>query len=152
MVEIETERRWLLKRMPFRGDLTSYITQHYVLEGDIWVRYRKQVKSGDTLYFKTIKTPTDVDGALLEDENEITSEEYYAIQEGETKKINKFRHYYSHEGLTWEIDEFCNVHLIIVEVELDDINQDINIPQEIQDVIICEVTGDKSFSNGSLAI
>ena len=38
-----------------------------------------------------------------------------------------------------------------MEVELDDINQEINFPEEIKNNIIMEVTGIKELSNFALA-
>lgn len=62
--------------------------------------------------------------------------------------IEKIRYRLEHHGLTWEVDEFDgdNAGLIIAEVELDDEDQAITLP----DWVGKEVTGDRRYYNASL--
>ena len=62
--------------------------------------------------------------------------------------IEKTRYRVEHQGLTWEIDEFDgdNAGLIIAEVELDEEDQAIMLP----DWIGKEVTGDPRYYNANL--
>lgn len=62
--------------------------------------------------------------------------------------IEKTRYRLEHHGLTWEVDEFDgdNAGLIIAEVELDDEDQAITLP----DWVGKEVTGERRYYNASL--
>ncbi len=62
--------------------------------------------------------------------------------------IEKTRYRVEHRGLTWEVDEFDgdNAGLIIAEVELDEEDQAIELP----DWAGKEVTGDRRYYNASL--
>jgi CYTH domain-containing protein len=50
------------------------------------------------------------------------------------------------------LDRYRNIDLVILEVELDDINQEIDIPDVFADLIIMEVTGMEEFSNFNLSL
>ena len=62
--------------------------------------------------------------------------------------IEKTRYRLEHCGLTWEVDEFDgdNAGLIVAEVELDDEDQAITLP----DWVGKEVTGERRYYNASL--
>lgn len=62
--------------------------------------------------------------------------------------IRKFRYTLSHENLTWEVDEFLdeNKGLVIAEVELENENQKIILPEWISD----EVTSNPAYYNSNL--
>ncbi len=62
--------------------------------------------------------------------------------------IEKTRYRVEYQGLTWEIDEFAgsNAGLVIAEVELDEVDQDIVLP----DWVGREVTGEPRYYNASL--
>jgi adenylate cyclase len=62
--------------------------------------------------------------------------------------IEKTRYRVEHQGLTWEVDEFDgdNAGLVIAEVELDEEDQLISLP----DWVGKEVTGDRRYYNASL--
>ena len=62
--------------------------------------------------------------------------------------IEKTRYRIEYQGLVWEVDEFegDNAGLIIAEVELDEEDQDIMLP----DWVGKEVTGDSRYHNASL--
>ena len=62
--------------------------------------------------------------------------------------IEKTRYRVEYHGLTWEIDEFDgdNAGLIIAEVELDEEDQAISLPEWVGK----EVTGDPRYYNASL--
>ena len=73
---------------------------------------------------------------------------------GESKnKITKNRHLYTDKesGLTWEVDNYTFLNLIVAEVELPEKDVDISMPEEIKDVLIMEATEFKEFSNHSLS-
>ena len=63
--------------------------------------------------------------------------------------IIKTRHLVEHEGHTWEVDEFHgdNEGLIVAEIELDDENEEFEIPPWLGE----EVTADYRYLNSNLA-
>ena len=63
--------------------------------------------------------------------------------------IEKRRHLVPHRGLVWEVDVFLGRHagLVIAEVELDDENQAVPLP----DWAGAEVTQDDRYNNASLS-
>ena len=62
--------------------------------------------------------------------------------------IEKTRYRIEHAGLTWEIDEFAgaNAGLIVAEVELDDEQQTIALPDWVAE----EVSDDPRYANANL--
>jgi len=62
--------------------------------------------------------------------------------------IEKTRYRLEHHGLTWEVDEFegDNAGLIVAEVELDEEDQAVMLP----DWVGKEVTGERRYYNASL--
>jgi CYTH domain-containing protein len=62
--------------------------------------------------------------------------------------IEKTRYRIDHGGLSWEIDEFggANRGLVVVEVELEDANQEIDLPDWVGE----DVTDDPRYFNSNL--
>lgn len=67
----------------------------------------------------------------------------------EGRVVEKVRHYIEYGGLTWEVDVFGgqNAGLVMAEVELEDEQQDIEIPTWAGK----EVSGDPRYLNSNLA-
>jgi adenylate cyclase len=63
--------------------------------------------------------------------------------------VEKTRHLVSHEGHLWEVDVFGgkNAGLIVAEIELDDVEQQVPLPEWVGQ----EVTGDIRYYNSSLS-
>lgn len=157
-VNLEIERRFLLKRVPVE---ISYqpkyeVFQKYSSDG---FRYRRTTEYGVPLrepytpirYYKTHKTTIE-SGVAIEDEKEITQEEFCNEVRLEFPFITKKRFVYRDDsGLKFEIDQFNDMSLVILEVELNDIDQGFSIPDFIKKEIIMEITGIKEFGNRNLA-
>ena len=67
------------------------------------------------------------------------------------RTLYKTRFVFEDGPLTWEIDEFDNFQLIIVEVELPSEDFIFEIPDMIKDLVLMEITGMNQFSNSNLA-
>ena len=65
-------------------------------------------------------------------------------------QICKIRHYITRGDLTWEVDVFegANKGLILAEVELNEPNQKIYLPEWVLE----EVSGDRRYFNALLAL
>jgi CYTH domain-containing protein len=152
---LEIERKFLLKRMPkfLAKDVKVYqIIQIYVeIEGKInRFRSMENLRDETISYVHCIKTKIS-DGVYEEVEKEIGEWIFDKMIKRPHRFIIKKRTVYLDNCLKWEIDEYDGISLITLEVELEDINQPINIPNIIQKEIIAEVTGKKEFSNYSLS-
>lgn len=160
MKSIEIEKKIILKSVPeIEYDEILKITQYYLMnKKGIWERFRKSVKlNGEVTYLKTIKT-TIKKGASLEDECEITKEDYKSAKKlcksgkFESKRISKVRHIKkTHDNLIWEIDEFKDINITIAEIEIPTYDYKVIYPDYISDYMIKDVTGFKEFNNRRMA-
>lgn len=154
--EIETERRFLLKRAPrVKWDLVKSIEQYYLSDkGGIRTERIRSITDLNVSkkFFHTIKEPIEgSDMSVHETEREITESEYLKFWEKKDRMITKDRYILLDGDLKWEVDIFNNNHLIIAEVELPNESYDLKIPEELNDMILMEITGLKEFSNSELA-
>lgn len=159
---LEIERKFLLKNVPKlnRKNVDKHlIHQIYVDVKGVITRFRmsenfnrkgeeSEVEKQHVQCVKKVLSP----GVFEEIENDITQEKFRDMCHEDYSYIIKKRSVYEHGGLKWEIDEYHDVKLVTMEVELDDINQEITIPEIIEKEIIVEVTGQRVFSNQSLAV
>lgn len=92
-----------------------------------------------------------VGASAIEHEWPLSTENFDSITGGENLPSTKKSRYLwrGSDGLLWEIDEFegALAGLVIAEVELDDENQAVNIPEWVG----MELTNLKGWSNASLA-
>lgn len=157
----EIERKYLIKR-PSAEELSSlpecsstHIVQTYlaVRENGARRRVRKRgTDENDRKYYYTEKTDVAF-GERIEIEREIDETEYIALlAESDTSRsaIEKTRVCFVYDGQFFELDiyPFSN-EFATLEIELDDINTPVRIPDAIS--VVRDVTGDKRYNNSSLA-
>lgn len=145
---IEIERRWLVEHpVVYHLGKPSTIEQHYLNNG---YRVRKEVNpSGTIVYTKTFKTAIN-DVANEEHEDFIDEVEYERLKKTSLRHISKNRYRIEHEGLVIELDQIFLLGSNIVwiaEIELETEDQEFSIPYWFGK----EITGDRSYSNYSLA-
>jgi len=147
-MNIEIEKKFLVKRIPLEIEDTIDIKQYYISNNkNIVQRLRifngkeaiisfKQKTSSISKYEFEYNIP-------LDDANKM-------IEILDVPFIHKSRHIIYIDSIKWEVDEFLdqNKGLVIAEVELKTENQTINIP----DWVDTEVTDDNRFYNYKLAI
>jgi len=150
---LEIERRWIIKHLPdLKFDDLLHIKQYYTPHG----RFRKSFNGSAFTYYHTVKK-TISPGVNEEIENTITPFEFEAAIRNATSFITKHRYKYKHDGLVYEFDGMFfedNKDIPtfwVLEIELKHINQPIDMPDYIKNVIIKEITGDKAFSNFTLS-
>nr|QBM02787.1 hypothetical protein [uncultured archaeon] len=156
-VNLEIERRFLLKNVPTFGKKRNFeifdIFQFYFDVKGKRTRFRRltDIKNKDT-YFSTKKKFISK-GTYEEIEIEIPEKTFWKrFRETKNRKgINKTRFVYKYKGLKFEIDRFKNMHLVVMEIELKNINQKINFPDFIKEEIILEVTELRELGNYSLS-
>lgn len=154
----EIERKFLI-RYPdttFLASCAAYteIAQTYLKHDNekMSERVRKRGKEGVYTYTHTCKTHINA-MRRIEIENEISEEEYNTLLERadpERNVINKVRWCLDYKGQIFEIDifPFWNDRAYL-EIELTDETDSVELPPFIE--IIKEVTGDKRYTNASLA-
>lgn len=152
---LEIERKFILKNVPSFGLKAKkfLIHQIYVTIKGVNTRFRmlESLDTHEKKYYKCVKTPISP-GVFEEIEDEIDEAKFLEMYDKDHRYIIKTRYAYSENGLIWEIDKYHEMLFVTLEVELDDINQDIEIPECIKDYIIAEVTGQKEFSNYAISI
>ncbi len=158
---LEIERKFLLKNVPnfSKKDINRFhIHQIYVeIDGEI-NRFRMAEELVDDFsvdvdvdYVKCVKKPISV-GVFEEIEECISKDVFDEMSKKDHRHISKTRIVYEENGLKWEIDVYHSMKLVTLEVELDDIEQKISIPNFIDDLVITELTGKKEFSNYNLSL
>jgi len=152
--ELEIERKFLLKRTPegMFFDMRSDITQFYLpQDGDGYtVRIREAEQHGTRKYWLTKKkyiSPT----VNEEIEKQIDGAEFHYLKGKALTVLSKERYVHTLNGLSWEIDVFKGMSLIIAEIELPSEDYKLEIPDVITDVLIKEVSGIKEFYNQQLS-
>ena len=146
----EIERKFLVAGGEWRNQVTRSMAfrQAYVASmEDRSVRARIVDRRDATL---TVKIGA---SALVRDEYEYAiplEDAEELMQSAPGVVIEKTRHTVEHGGFTWEIDVFEGQYegLVVAEVEMHDENADPDLPAWLGR----EVTGDRRFSNQSLAM
>ena len=148
-MNIEIERKFLVKQLPSCIDTVIHIKQYYISNNQNMVQ-RLRIFNGEEAIISFKQKTSKL--AKYEFEYHIPIEDANKMIEfmGDIPFINKKRHIIKIESIKWEIDEFLdqNKGLIIAEVELNDIKQIINIP----DWVGKEVTEDNKYYNYNLAL
>ncbi len=159
MPKLEIERKFIIRR----PDITSItkmpeytrseILQIYVsAPAGITHRvrrrtYKNRVEYTETVKLRRSKMSSHEDEALIDEArfNELAAD----MAEG-TSAVKKTRHTFKHGEHTFEIDIYPTWHnTCIMEVELDDEGEKISMPDIVR--LVREVTGDKKYSNASMA-
>lgn len=147
-MNIEIERKFLVKKLPSKFENSILINQYYLSNNNEMVQ-RLRIFNNETAII-----------SFKEKTQSISKYEFeYAIPLEDANKmvniinvpfINKRRHIIHLNGVKWEVDEFLDINkgLIIAEVELDSEDQTIVIPNWVDD----EVTYDKKYYNYNLAL
>lgn len=152
---VETERRFLVNKATIDIPVeTVFIEQTYLKADDRKTeRIRRRGYRNSWIYTHTIKHKK-VNGSGIELEEQISELEYETLKlqaDPDRRPIFKKRNYFIWDNQQFELDEFVDPlsGTLILEVELDDINQDIELPPFIH--VEKEITNDSSYSNRAIA-
>jgi adenylate cyclase len=138
----------------------EYVKQSYLSNTGGWtVRLRATLRndlrpyteSGATnsRFYLTLKHPTSDPATCVELETEITPAQHAAWSAHTGAPLRKVRHTVRHAGQAWVVDVFQDslAPLILAEIELPSPNTPVTLPPWLGR----EVTGDRKYSNASLA-
>ena len=139
---------WLNKKCKKSEIIQTYLKSNKNEE----IRVRQRGSDGNYIYTKTIKKNIN-HLKRIEIEKRLSKDEYLdLLMEADISKhsIRKTRYclVYKNQYIEIDIFPFWN-NKAIVEIELNDENQEINIPEQLK--IIKEVTNDKRYKNSELA-
>lgn len=156
----EIERKYLLGALPevARAAPAVEIVQGW-LPGERIVERLRRVREippgggapeGEARWVRTIKTGHGLVRMELEEEAPAwLGEALWPLTEG--RRVAKRRYCVAEGSLVWEIDEFTDRELFLAEVELPSESARVKIPAWLEAVLVCEVTGEREFTNRSLA-
>lgn len=149
-MSVEIEKKYLLTSLPVGVKDGVEINQGYLSVGDPEVRVRAKGQQ----YFVTRKGGEGF--VRSECEEEVTQNVYEILWPATVAaRVEKTRYkIVGIDGLVWEVDEyFGNLSgLFTAEVELPSIDTKVNMPAEISDVFVADVTENKAYKNKALAV
>lgn len=156
---LEIERVFLLSGMPPLppGADAVKIEQGYLPDGGtsetgaLEGRVRRTTRRGSEVRcFHTVKKGLGL--VRTEEEREIPVVEFERLWPSTAgRRISKTRHEVKSGDLTWEIDEFDGIDLILAEVELPTEDAEAPMPAWLKPHVVREVTEEPEFRNFNLA-
>jgi CYTH domain-containing protein len=149
---VEIERKWLLDTLPeaARDVVPARLAQGYLPGEAIIERIRQVQRGSDTRWIRTIKLGRGV--ARIEVEEPVTDafgEALWALTTG--RRVTKQRYLIADGALTWEIDDFTDRALVLLEVELPSADHPVVFPGWLARHVVRDVTDDDAFTNRRLA-
>lgn len=153
VAEYEIERKFLLSALPRMPDPVDVldIDQGY-LPGVRFVERlrRQQDREGHTRYFRTVKIGIGVQRMELEEETDArTFEHLWLLTDG--RRLRKRRYVIPDGDRYWEVDEFLDRDLVLAEMEIPTVETEITVPEWLRPVLVRDVTGERKYTNRSLA-
>ncbi len=151
IITLEIERKWLVRIPENIGEFPYETIEQDYLSAESG--FRGRIRKLDDRFIYTEKAPTSDPRVRIENEREITREEYSSLKEktvGNT--IKKRRYLIPYNGLVFELDVFENSDdndLALMEAELEDRESSVEPPPFIE--IVGEVTDDPYYTNRNLA-
>lgn len=149
---MEYERKWLLSALPprVRGLTPSLLHQGYLAGDTLVERIRSVTDGGSTSWFRTVKLGRGIARIEVEEQTTATlGQALFALTHG--KRVEKRRYAVTDGPLVWEVDDFTDRELVLVEVEFPDMNTDVTFPAWLAPWIVREVTDESAFTNWKLA-
>ena len=149
-MKLEIERKYLLSGLPeFPETLDVLEIDQGYLPGVARLRHQRSA-SGAEHFFRTIKQGVGVQRLELETEiDRATFEEQWPDTRG--RRVRKRRHIVPNGADHWEIDEFLDRDLVLAELEFDDPESQVTIPDWLKPVLVRDVTDEPQYTNRSLA-
>lgn len=151
LLTLEIERRWLVKIPKNIGDFPyERIEQAYLSPES---GFQGRIRRLDDKYIYTEKARTDNFAARIENEREISAEEYAEMRKHTIlNPVKKRRYLIPSGGLTFELDVFENTAeegFAIMEAELETETSAVEIPDFVE--VVREVTSDGYYTNRNFA-
>ncbi len=159
MKNLEIENKYLLK---YKKAL-DFIKKHPVIQkkeiSQAYIKYSKngieRIRKSDGAYFFTVKKGSG--RAREETERKITKKEYEKLLKKRIGKIiRKSRYLFKIDDFLYELDifkdELKGLAFLEIEFKTKEQQDSFKVPDILKDIIIKDVSEDKSYTNSSLAI
>jgi adenylate cyclase len=151
---LEIERKYLLNGFPAlpAGAERTEIEQGWLPQSADGTRerLRRLVTASEVRFYSTIKRGSGL--SRIEHERTISAEEFaQAWPHTQGCRIRKERYRVAAGELTWEIDRFLDLPLVVAEIELPAEDAVVEIPDWLARCIAREVTFDGRYTNRALA-
>lgn len=149
-MNLEIERKYLLSAMPALPPALDVleIDQGY-LPGVARLRHQRSASSGER-FFRTVKHGTGVQRLEMEDEiDRVAFDTLWPETAG--RRVRKRRYVVPAGHDHWEIDQFLDRDLVLAELEFDDPESSVTIPDWLTPVLVRDVTDEPAYTNRSLA-
>jgi CHAD domain-containing protein/CYTH domain-containing protein len=148
----EIERKYLLSGLPPRAHegSVSEIVQGWLPGRELRERIRRITDRNGTTYFRAVKLGKGIERIEIE---EATTAEVFAALWPLTEgcRVRKRRFKLADGELVWEIDEFTDRELHLLEVELTARDTVVEVPYWLAPHVVREVTGEDRYVNLNLA-
>jgi CYTH domain-containing protein len=153
VAQYEIERKFLLNalpRMPEPVDVLE-IDQGYLPGVRFVERLRRQRdRGGNMKHYRTVKIGVGVQRMELEEETDPkTFEHLWLLTDG--RRLRKRRYIIPEGDRYWEVDEFLDRDLVLAEMEIPTVDTEITVPEWLRPVLVRDVTGERKYTNRSLA-
>ncbi len=149
---MEYERKWLLSGLPphVRRVAPARLAQGY-LPGAVLIERIRSVTTGRTTqWFRTVKLGRGIARIEVEEQTSPSlGKALFALTHG--ARVTKRRYAITDGALVWEVDEFTDRDLVLLEVELPDASTTVELPEWLTPWVVREVTDDAAFTNWKLA-
>jgi adenylate cyclase len=149
---IEIERKYLLRGLPPRVHRARVVTVHqgWLEAGRRPVRLRRVREGGHEYWTRTVKKGLGL--VRSEQEEPLSRRCFRALWPGtQGRRVRKRRYFIPQGDLTWEIDEFLDLPLVLAEVELPTEETEVVPPGWLCPWIVAEVTERPEYTNLQLA-
>jgi CYTH domain-containing protein len=151
--DLEIERKFLLAGFPVLSSAGVEVLQvdQGWLPGTRLLERLRRVRTGcREEFFRTVKLGRGVSRLEVE---ETTQREVFEVMWPltEGRRVRKTRYRVVVDGLTWEIDRFADLDLVLAEVEIPTADTAIRFPGWLEPHVVREVTDDAAYINFKLA-
>ena len=151
ILTLEVERRWLVKIPPNIDDFTYHTIEQAYLSPESG--FQGRIRRWDDKFIYTEKARTGSSAVRIENEREITENEYNEYKKHTIlNTVKKKRYIIPYGGLEFEFDIFENTvesGYAIMEAELPDERVQVTLPDFIE--VVAEVTEDSYYTNRNFA-
>ena len=156
-IDVEIERKFLLTEMPELDSLPANVECERLEVEQGWLpgerireRLRRTIRPSGTDYTRTLKFGS---GLVRQEVEEAMSidlfESMWPLTQG--RRVRKIRWVIRQDGKVWELDEFIDRDLVLLEVELSDVHEQVTLPSWATPLIDREVTDEPEYTNHQLA-
>ena len=151
ILTLEVERRWLVKIPDNIGDFPYHTIEQAYLSPESG--FQGRIRRWDDKFIYTEKARTGSSAVRIENEREITENEYNEYKKHTIlNTVKKKRYIIPYGGLEFEFDIFENTvesGYAIMEAELPDESVQVTLPDFIE--VVAEVTEDTYYTNRNFA-